>query len=276
MKNEAINIKNATISAKHLPINKSFSGKEKQTVRDLGWLDFSARMYANCEMPIFTTQDPLAEKYYSVSPYIYCMNNPVRFIDPNGDSVRIYTETTGFGHSWVSVGEGNEMVIYSYGRYNGTNKGQDGSSNSLSNGSGVLLRLTGEEAKNYNEEKLLNTEMSTYVVTDVTDEQIATVYDEMFNSSTKMPDKGKYANNSSAHVIDEYKLFSNNCTTIVEDVLKETGSKVMNATQRITNRSLGESFDITVRERFIKPSSLQSHLNYISKNKKEKIVYKTK
>jgi hypothetical protein len=46
--------------------------------------------------------------------------------------------------------------------------------------------------------------------------------------------------------------------------------------QRITNRSLGESFDITVRERFIKPSSLQSHLNYISKNKKEKIVYKTK
>jgi RHS repeat-associated protein len=62
----------------------NFSGKEKQTIRDLGWLDFSARMYANCEMPIFTTQDPLAEKYYSVSPYIYCMNNPLKFIDPNG------------------------------------------------------------------------------------------------------------------------------------------------------------------------------------------------
>jgi RHS repeat-associated protein len=68
-----------------------FSGKEKQTIRDLGWLDFMARMYANCEMPIFTTQDPLAEKYYSVSPYIYCMNNPLRFIDPNG--MALYNNT---------------------------------------------------------------------------------------------------------------------------------------------------------------------------------------
>lgn len=28
--------------------------------------------------------DPLAEKYYSVSPYAYCNNNPVNLIDPNG------------------------------------------------------------------------------------------------------------------------------------------------------------------------------------------------
>jgi RHS repeat-associated protein len=62
----------------------NFSGKEKQIIRDLGWLDFSARMYANDEIPIFTTQDPLAEKYYSISPYAYCANNPLRFIDPNG------------------------------------------------------------------------------------------------------------------------------------------------------------------------------------------------
>jgi RHS repeat-associated protein len=62
----------------------TFSGKEKQTVRDLGWLDFMARMYSNSEIPIFTTQDPLSEKYYSVSPYAYCGNNPVNRIDPFG------------------------------------------------------------------------------------------------------------------------------------------------------------------------------------------------
>ncbi|MDR2409490.1 MAG: hypothetical protein LBE13_15455 [Bacteroidales bacterium] len=58
--------------------------KEKQTVRDLGWLDFIARMYSNSEVPMFTTQDPLSEKYYSVSPYVYCVNNPLIFVDPDG------------------------------------------------------------------------------------------------------------------------------------------------------------------------------------------------
>jgi RHS repeat-associated protein len=61
-----------------------FSGKEKQTVRDLDRLDFSARMFANCEVPLFTTPDPLMEKYYSISPYVYCANNPLKFIAPNG------------------------------------------------------------------------------------------------------------------------------------------------------------------------------------------------
>lgn len=32
----------------------------------------------------FTTLDPLLEKYYSWSPYAYCANNPVKFIDPDG------------------------------------------------------------------------------------------------------------------------------------------------------------------------------------------------
>jgi RHS repeat-associated protein len=61
-----------------------FSGKEKQTIRDLGWLDFSARMYANFEIPIFTTPDPLMEKYYYISPYVYCAGNPINYVDPTG------------------------------------------------------------------------------------------------------------------------------------------------------------------------------------------------
>lgn len=37
----------------------------------------------------FVTMDPLAEKYYSISPYAYCAGNPVNAIDINGDSITI-------------------------------------------------------------------------------------------------------------------------------------------------------------------------------------------
>ena len=30
--------------------------------------------------------DPLCEKYYSMSPYAYCANNPIRYIDPTGEA----------------------------------------------------------------------------------------------------------------------------------------------------------------------------------------------
>lgn len=32
--------------------------------------------------------DPLAEKYPGVSPHVYCLDNPVLYVDPNG----MYTE----------------------------------------------------------------------------------------------------------------------------------------------------------------------------------------
>lgn len=35
----------------------------------------------------FTTVDPLAEKYYGISPYVYCAGNPIMFIDPDGRQI---------------------------------------------------------------------------------------------------------------------------------------------------------------------------------------------
>lgn len=60
-----------------------YSGKELDTSHGLNLYDFSARHYDGT-VPRFTTVDPLAEKHYSWSPYVYCLNNPLRFIDPDG------------------------------------------------------------------------------------------------------------------------------------------------------------------------------------------------
>ncbi len=43
----------------------------------------------------FTTPDPLAEKYYSVSPYAYCGDNPVNLIDPDGRETRVVQNKDG-------------------------------------------------------------------------------------------------------------------------------------------------------------------------------------
>jgi RHS repeat-associated protein len=66
-----------------------FNGKEKQTVRNLNYFDYGARML-DVDIARWFTQDPLAEKFYSWSSYNYCANNPLKYIDPNGEDIVLY------------------------------------------------------------------------------------------------------------------------------------------------------------------------------------------
>ncbi len=66
-----------------------FLGKEWDHQHGLDLYDFSARLY-DPAVARWTTIDPLCEKYYGVSPYAYCHNNPVNRIDPDGKDVLIW------------------------------------------------------------------------------------------------------------------------------------------------------------------------------------------
>ena len=63
-----------------------YNGKEFDRTHGLDWYDYGAR-HMSPDVGRFTTIDPMAEKYYSISPYAYCANNPVNATDLKGDTI---------------------------------------------------------------------------------------------------------------------------------------------------------------------------------------------
>ena len=60
-----------------------YNGKELDRMHGLNTYDYGARQY-NPVLGRWDRVDPLCEKYYDVSLYGYCHNNPVNLIDMNG------------------------------------------------------------------------------------------------------------------------------------------------------------------------------------------------
>lgn len=60
-----------------------YNGKELDRTHGLDWYDYGARMY-DPALARWMAPDPLAEKYYGVSPYAYCGDNPINAMDPDG------------------------------------------------------------------------------------------------------------------------------------------------------------------------------------------------
>ena len=94
-----------------------YNGKELDTKKGLNWYDYGARHY-DPVLGRFTTVDPLAEKYYLVSTYSYCLGNPIKFIDSDGRKIidvqgnTIYNKNEGWTNnaSPDAVRIGNAMM----------------------------------------------------------------------------------------------------------------------------------------------------------------------
>jgi len=93
----------------------TYNGKEGQQEFGLGWHDYGARMY-DAQLGRFHKVDRFAEKYYGFTPYQYAANNPISFIDINGDSIEIYSK------------KDKQSIIYHEGTlyWKGTGKRYDG------------------------------------------------------------------------------------------------------------------------------------------------------
>ena len=72
-----------------------YNGKEKQYVGDLNFLDYGARLYDK-DLARWFVLDAMQENYPSWSPYTYCLNNPLKFVDPTGAVVDDYFNSLGY------------------------------------------------------------------------------------------------------------------------------------------------------------------------------------
>ena len=70
-------------SVSSLAENFAFSAKERDAETGLSY--FGARYYSS-DLSIWLSVDPMAAKYPSLSSYVYCADNSIKLIDPNGES----------------------------------------------------------------------------------------------------------------------------------------------------------------------------------------------
>jgi RHS repeat-associated protein len=98
------------------PDNKYlYNGKELETEYGLDWSDYGARWY-DAAVGRFPSQDRFAGKYSFQSIYAYGGGNPIKFIDVNGNSIKIIHK----GDSYIYE---NGKIFLAGAEYTGKTKG---------------------------------------------------------------------------------------------------------------------------------------------------------
>ena len=70
-----------------------YNSKEEQFNFGTPYIDYGARQY-DPVLGRWFAQDPLAEKYYGISPYAFCAGNPVKYLDPDGRKLYFADDTS--------------------------------------------------------------------------------------------------------------------------------------------------------------------------------------
>ncbi len=144
-----------TLLSPHYTLHSShtFSAKERDIETGLSY--FGSRYYSS-DLSLWLSVDPMSGKYPSLSPYVYCADNPVKLVDPNGEEI------------WL-IGEDGSRIKYTQGMiYDGQDKSIIGKVNTLNqiNSTRGGKKLLGE----------LTSSDNVYSITDNLDNNYSTPY----------------------------------------------------------------------------------------------------
>ena len=201
-----------------------FIGKERES--ETGYSYFGTRYYDSDLMTGWLSVDPMADKYPSLSPYNYCALNPIRIIDPNGDSCAVLLagdRLGGIGHMGILVQKKNDKgeirwFLYSKnGDDDGNLKMMFGEVQGTLDDQPALNPETNEEAEFGSIEEFMKSDLNIfngdkyntdYFVLPTTERQDIDIIDNM---NKKLDQK--------------YNFFLNNCSEAVVYALNKAGVK---------------------------------------------------
>ena len=87
-----------------------YGTKELDRENGLDWYDSKARMY-DPTIGRTPTLDPMAEKYYSMSPYLWCAANPITFTDPTGKEILLSGTSANVALQQIQKSVGSEILL---------------------------------------------------------------------------------------------------------------------------------------------------------------------
>ena len=86
----------------------TFSAKEKDSETGLSY--FGSRYYSS-DLSVWLSVDPMSDKYPSLSPYVYCADNPVKLVDPDGEEIYEFDENGKYLRTSGDKGSPDQIAI---------------------------------------------------------------------------------------------------------------------------------------------------------------------
>lgn len=192
----------------------------KELDEETGLAYYGARYYQN-RLSVWLSVDRLAEKYPHSSPYVFSGNNPVSYVDPNGDSLIVLIAPDGAGgngHMAMMVqdpGSGEWYYMTQGGNMSSSSQASPQSSGSSDATGGVYITGTGqtnskaavEWVRNHDKNNSYYKEYVSFETTKAQDARMLT---------TAIAHQKEYKDGDK-----EYNVFYNNCTDFCQDVIEE-------------------------------------------------------